>query len=188
MLFFLSIFFVNILQKCQEDAQVRRIEANQLYQPTNQCWSEVNDTAASHSRHSLTLTGENHNYTSDSQVTDTSACTAHTTINNQGFFHSARGRNPSPRMPALAILGHTGPRWRIRLSLHHSTYICVNAPSAPTFFPVDFSGENCTSSSSESEKTAFLRDFLSGGEALLAGLAFGAALLFAAAAGFDSVK
>ena len=75
MLFFLSIFFVKILQKCQEDAQVRRIEANQLYQPTNQCCSEVYDTAASHSEHSLTLTGENNNYTSDSQVTDTSACT-----------------------------------------------------------------------------------------------------------------
>ena len=44
-----------------------------------------------------------------------------TTIYHQGFFHSVR-RNPSlnclHRRRFLAILGHAGPRWRIRLSLH----------------------------------------------------------------------
>ena len=43
------------------------------------------------------------------------------TIYHQGFFHSVR-RNPSlnclHRRWSVAILGHTGPRWRIRLSLH----------------------------------------------------------------------
>ncbi len=40
---------------------------------------------------------------------------------HQGIFHSVR-RNPSlnclHRRRSLAILGHAGPRWRIRLSLH----------------------------------------------------------------------
>ena len=40
---------------------------------------------------------------------------------HQGFFHSVR-RNPSlnclHRRRSLAILGHEGPRWWIRLSLH----------------------------------------------------------------------
>ena len=40
---------------------------------------------------------------------------------HQGFFHSVR-RNPSlnclHRCRSLAILGHEGPRWWIRLSLH----------------------------------------------------------------------
>ena len=43
------------------------------------------------------------------------------TIYHQGFFHSVR-RNPSlnclHRRRSLAILGHEGPRWWIRLSLH----------------------------------------------------------------------
>ena len=43
------------------------------------------------------------------------------TIYYQCFFHSVR-RNPSlnclHRRRSLAILGHAGPRWRIRLSLH----------------------------------------------------------------------
>ena len=43
------------------------------------------------------------------------------TIYHQGFFHSVR-RNPSlnclHRCRSLAILGHEGPRWWIRLSLH----------------------------------------------------------------------
>ena len=43
------------------------------------------------------------------------------TIYHQGFFHSVR-RNPSlncyHRRRALAILGHAGPKWRIRLYLH----------------------------------------------------------------------
>ena len=43
------------------------------------------------------------------------------TIYHQGIFHSLR-RNPSlnclHRRRSLAIFGHTGPRWRIRLSLH----------------------------------------------------------------------
>ena len=43
------------------------------------------------------------------------------TINHQGFFHSV-GRNPSlnclHRRRSLAIVGHAGPRWRIRLSLY----------------------------------------------------------------------
>ena len=43
------------------------------------------------------------------------------TIYHQGIFHSVR-RNPSlnclHRRRSLAILGHAGPRWRIRLSLH----------------------------------------------------------------------
>ena len=43
------------------------------------------------------------------------------TIYHQGIFHSVR-RNPSlnclNRRRSLAILGHAGPRWRIRLSLH----------------------------------------------------------------------
>ena len=42
-------------------------------------------------------------------------------IYHQGFFHSVR-RNPSlicfHRRRSLAILGHVGPKWRIRLSLH----------------------------------------------------------------------
>ena len=43
------------------------------------------------------------------------------TIYHQGFFHSVR-RNPSlncfHRRRSLAILGHAGPKWRIRLSIH----------------------------------------------------------------------
>ena len=43
------------------------------------------------------------------------------TIYHHGFFHSVR-RNPSlnclHRRRSLAILGHEGPRWWIRLSLH----------------------------------------------------------------------
>ena len=43
------------------------------------------------------------------------------TIYHQGFFHSVR-RNPSlncfHRRRSLPIIGHAGPRWRIRLSLH----------------------------------------------------------------------
>ena len=43
------------------------------------------------------------------------------TIYHQGFFHSVR-RNPSVncchRHRSLAIIGHAGPRWRRRLSLH----------------------------------------------------------------------
>ena len=43
------------------------------------------------------------------------------TIYHQGFFYSVR-RNPSlncfHRCRSLAILGHAGPRWRIRLFLH----------------------------------------------------------------------
>ena len=42
-------------------------------------------------------------------------------IHYQGFFHSVR-RNPFlncfHRRRSIAIIGHTGPRWRIRLSLH----------------------------------------------------------------------
>ena len=48
-------------------------------------------------------------------------CNLPFTIYHQGFFHSVR-RNPSlnclHRCRSLAILGHAGPRWRIRLSLH----------------------------------------------------------------------
>ena len=44
-----------------------------------------------------------------------------TTIYHQDLFHSVR-RNPSlnclHRRRSLAILGHEGPRWWIRLSLH----------------------------------------------------------------------
>ena len=42
-------------------------------------------------------------------------------FHHQGLFHSER-RNPSlncfHRRRSLAIIGHAGPRWRIRLSLH----------------------------------------------------------------------
>ena len=83
------------------------------------------------------------------------------TIYHQGFFHFVR-RNPSliclHRRRSLAILGHAGPRWRIRLSLHlvlglpcrlvhsrgvHSVtlfvhLLCLNramCPSHPCIFP-----------------------------------------------------
>ena len=55
------------------------------------------------------------------------------TIYHQSFFHSVR-RNPSlncfHRRRSLAILGHAGPKWRIRLSLHLVLGLpcCLNCP------------------------------------------------------------
>ena len=63
-----------------------------------------------------------HNYFNVSTNFSCDFALLNVTIYHQDFFHSVRRHlslNRLHRHRCLAILGHAGPRWRIRLSLHN---------------------------------------------------------------------